>query len=119
MSRKLNWNTGRHYREEGQVIYIEWGFYPDRPELLIMYDLSRGVLYVYDFTGVMDAALTNYELRTQVMIAYDTNAETAKIDYQDSEYYPAENAWRHHIMTIPANDWPVKYPAMFFWFASS
>jgi hypothetical protein len=115
-NRKLVWNTGNYYTAEGQVIFVELGWYPDRPELLAMYDRCRGICYVYDFSGVLDLDLSDRELQRLVMKAYDENQPEAKVDYSDSEYYPALTKWRSDVEFIEKAQWPdIKNRAIMVW----
>lgn len=102
---KIVWNTRRYYTTEGQVIFAELGWYPDRPSLVAMYDRCRGICYVYDFAG-MPFEPSTYELRDWIMDKYDNNRDEATPDYDDPEYFPALNAWRNSVVEVPKTDWP-------------
>ena len=95
---RLTWNTGRHYDETGQTIFIEWGYDPSRPGLLAFADLSRGIYYIYDLEFNLDDPdyASRTAIRRLVMDRYDLNRERAKD--LTGENYITFTAWRNRLL---------------------
>ena len=80
---QFEFNTGRGYTPEGQVIKVAYEPNPGEPlldcfpEYRVYYrDISRGISGAFIATGDIDRQPSEYDIQDQLMRGYDNNTNT-------------------------------------------